>query len=152
MEHAAALEEFKLGLARLRDGFPAQALPHVQRAAELEQHNPFYLSYLGVLVALTQKRWTDAEHLCTVALKMKRTHPQLHLNLAEVYLAAGRREEAVEALAAGLQYTNRHPSLRRALARISQRRRPVVPFLPRTSVVNKLLGRMRHRALMLLAP
>lgn len=152
MQNAAAFEEFKLGLTRLRDGFPAQALPHVQRAAELEQHNPFYLSYLGVLVALTQNRWAEAEHLCTAALKMKRTHPQLHLNLAEVYLAAGRREDAAEVLATGLHYTNRHPSLRRALERISQRRRPVIPFLPRTHVVNKLLGRMRHRVLMLLAP
>jgi predicted Zn-dependent protease len=145
MEHTGAFEEFKLGLMRLRDGFPAQALRHLQRAVQLEQQNPFYLSYLGLALALTLKHWGEAEHLCTLALQMKRTHPQLYLNLAEVYRAAGRRQEAIEALVLGLQYTNRHPSLYRALARTSTRRPPVLPFLPRANAVNRVLGRIRHR-------
>lgn len=147
MGHTVAFEEFKLGLTRLRDGFPAQALQHIQRAAQLEQQNPFYLSYLGLLLALTRKRWAEAERLCTTALRIKRTHPQLYLNLAEVYLAAGQRQEAIEALVLGLQYTNRHPSLLRTLERISMRRPPILPFLPRANVVNRMLGRLRHRML-----
>lgn len=140
-----AFEEFKVGLARLRDGFPGQALPHVARAAELERRNPFYISYLGLLLAVTQRRWADAEQLCSDALRMKRSHPQLHLNLAEVYLSAGRRSDAFDVLSNGLVYTNRHPGLRRALDRLGARRPPIVNFLPRGHVLNRVLGRVRYR-------
>jgi len=140
-----AFDHFRVGLIRLRDGQPAEALPHIERAAQLELDNPFYLSYLGLVRAMTQERWADGEQLCSAAIKRKRTHPQLYLNLAEVYLRAGRKQDAVETLTSGLIFTNHDASLRRALGRLGRRRRPVLPFLDRGHFLNRALGRVRHR-------
>ena len=40
----------------------------------------------------------EATHLCETALQLKGKEPQFHLNLAEVYVAAGRRASAIATL------------------------------------------------------
>jgi tetratricopeptide (TPR) repeat protein len=78
---------------------------------------------------------------------MKRNQAQLYLNLAEVYTAAGRREEALEVLEAGLKYARRDIRLTIAKNRLVPRKTPVFSFLSRQHPVNRQLGRLRHRAL-----
>ncbi len=78
---------------------------------------------------------------------MKRNQAQLYLNLAEVYLVAGRREDAAETLAAGLKYARRDVRLSLALNRLAERRRPVLSFLDRRHPFNRHLGKIRHRTL-----
>lgn len=145
-----AFREFKQGLTFLRSDYADKALPHMQRAVELDKNNPYYMSYLGVVLARSERRWGEAERLCDTAVRMKRNQAQLYLNLAEVYAAAGRREEAVEALQSGLKYARRDVRLSIAMNRLIQRRSPVVSFLSRKHFVNRGLGRLRHRALQVL--
>jgi len=142
---SVGLDEFKQGLALLRDGSPQKALPHLRRALKVEQNNPYYLSFLGLATALAEKKWADAELLCEMALRMKRNEARLYLNLAEVYTKAGRRGDAMETLALGLQYAGRTPVLVRALERIRVRRPHVLPFLCRGHFLNRRLGMLRHR-------
>jgi len=149
MLNTEAFREFKQGLDRLRDADPDQALAHMRGAVELENHNPFYLSYLGLLLARTERKWGEAEELCSNALKMKRD-PQLYLNLAQVYVAADRRDDAVETLLHGLKYANRDIRLKVMLSKLVVRRRPVLPFLARENSLNRHLGMLRHRALKVL--
>ncbi len=144
-----AFHEFKLGLALLRDNFPLEALPHVSRAAELEKNNPFYLSYFGLLVGLVNEKWAEAEQLCDLAVRMKRNQAQLYLNLAEVYLKAGRKQDAVETLVMGQKYTGRDVRLARALGKLGARRPAVLPFLDRRHFLNRHLGKLRHRTMRL---
>lgn len=145
-----AFREFKKGLDRLREADPERALEHMRRAVELDQCNPFYLSYLGLLLARTERQWAEAEELCETALKMKRDQPQLYLNLAQVYVVADRREDATETLLRGLQYARRDIRLKLMLAKLMVRRRPVLPFLTRDHFLNRQLGLLRHRALQVL--
>ena len=142
-----AFREFRKALARMRDGDPDGAVPHMRRAVELEQKNPFYISYLGVVLARAHRKWGEGERLCQEALRMRQKEPQLYLNLAEIYLAAGRRDDATEALARGLRNARRDFRLNLALSKLIIRRRPVLPFLPRRHFLNRHLGRLRHRAL-----
>lgn len=142
-----AFREFKQGLTFLRSEYAHKALPHMQRAVELDKNNPYYMSYLGVVLARSEKRWGEAERLCDTAVRMKRNQAQLYLNLAEVYAAAGRREEAIEALQSGLKYARRDVRLSIAMNRLARRRAPVLSFLPRKHFMNRSLGRLRHRAL-----
>ena len=142
-----AFREFKQGLTFLRDNYPVKALPHMQRALELEKNNPYYMSYLGVILARSEKKWAEAEQLCDSAVRLKRNQAQLYLNLAEVYASAGRREDAVEALQSGLKYAQRDVRLNMALTRLAERRPPVLPFLNRQHPVNRQLGILRHRTL-----
>ena len=147
MMDTEAFREFKTGLTLLRDNYSAKALEHIQRAAELEKNNPYYMSYLGVALARTERRWADAERMCDTAVRMKRNQAQLYLNLAEVYIAAGRREDAREALLSGMKFARRDIRLNIAMAKLTPRRSPVFTFLERKHPLNRHFGMLRHKTL-----
>jgi predicted Zn-dependent protease len=145
-----AFAEFRKALGYLRDDYPERALTHFRRASELEDHNPFYRSYLGLTLARCERDWDEAEELCNAALRGKRDQPQLYLNLAEVYVAANRRQDAIETLLMAARYAQRDGRIYRMLNQLSNRRAPVLPFLQRTHFLNRSLGIWRHRALKLI--
>ncbi len=145
-----AFREFKQGLTLLRDNYAIKALPHMKRAVELEKNNPYYMSYLGVVLARSERKWGEAEKLCDGAVRMKRNQAQLYLNLAEVYATAGRRDEAVEALQAGLKFARRDIRLNIAMNKLTRRRSPVISFLTRRHPLNRSLGKLRHQTLSLI--
>src|SRR5712664_726332 len=147
MMDTEAFREFKTGLTLLRDNYAIKALPHMRRAVDLDKNNPYYMSYLGVVLARSEGKWGEAERLCDSAVRMKRNQAQLYLNLAEVYATAGRRDDAVEALQTGLKYARRDVRLNLAINRLVQRRAPVFPFLSRRHPLNRQIGRIRHRTL-----
>jgi predicted Zn-dependent protease len=119
----------------------------MQRAAQLEKNNPYYMSYLGVVLARSEEKWAEAEKLCDSAVRLKRNQAQLYLNLAEVYATAGRKDDAVETLQAGLKYARRDVRLNLAINRLQERRPPVFSFLSRRHPLNRQIGRLRHRTL-----
>src|SRR6266705_2738383 len=105
MMDTEAFREFKTGLTLLRDNYANKALPHMRRAVDLEKNNPYYMSYLGVVLARSEQKWGEAEKLCDSAVRMKRNQAQLYLNLAEICAtrrAADHRYE--QAYAAQLPY------------------------------------------------
>lgn len=71
----AGMNDFKECLKHLRDGHADEALQHARRALGVAPKNPFYLSYTGLLAALSEKRFGDAETLCREALGMNTTTP-----------------------------------------------------------------------------
>src|SRR2546430_4753911 len=147
-----AFREFKTGLTLLRDNYAMKALPHMRRAVDLDKNNPYYMSYLGVVLARSERKWGEAERLCDSAVRMKRNQAQLYLNLAEVYAAAGRRDDAVDALQTGLKYARRDIRLTIAMNKLTPRRSPVLGFLGRRNALNRQLGILRHRAMRLFGP
>jgi Flp pilus assembly protein TadD len=147
MAENSALAEFKQGINLLRDGHSAEAIEYLRHAAELDQQNPYYLSYLGVSVARAQRKWTMAVELCKAALSLKRNEAQLYLNLAEVYMSAVRRDDAVDILDRGLVHLRVDARMMRARANLGKRCSPVVPFLEREHLLNRSLGKLRHRVL-----
>jgi len=147
MMDTEAFREFKTGLTFLRDNYANRALDHIKRASDLEKNNPYYMSYLGVALARTQQRWADAERLCDTAVRMKRNQAQLYLNLAEVYMASGRKEDARDALIAGMKFARRDIRLNIAMAKLTSRRAPVFTFLERKHPLNRHFGMLRHKTL-----
>lgn len=143
----AGEKEFQLGLQYFRDGYVGKALEQMKAAAEAAPKNPLYASYLGLLVAVAQKDFENAEKLCLMALKLDRGEPQCYLNIAEVYTRGKRAKEAMEALREGMQRTKRDKRIVDAIARLSGRRSPLFPFLEREHPVNRALGRIRHSIL-----
>jgi predicted Zn-dependent protease len=140
-----AFREFREGLAQLRDGDPDAALPLLRQASKRDPENPFYVSYYGLSLAASERRWEEAEKLCHAAVCRARRQAQLYLNLAEVYLAADRRQAAVDTLALGLHYLPKDVRLQIQYGKLCSRRTPVLAFLPRTHAINRSLGRMRQR-------
>ena len=78
---------------------------------------------------------------------MKRNQAQLYLNLAEVYMASGRREDARDALISGMKYARRDVRLSIAMAKLTPRRSPVFTFLERKHPLNRHFGLLRHKTL-----
>jgi predicted Zn-dependent protease len=146
-----SFQEFRAGLAFLRGGDAHKALPLLRSALDREPTNPFYISYLGLAIAASEQKWAEAEKLCHSAMRLNRRQAQLYLNLAEVYVAADRKQDAADILARGLHYAPHDVRLKMALDRLALRRPPVLTFLPRTHVINRNLGKIRHNALQVLA-
>jgi tetratricopeptide (TPR) repeat protein len=142
-----AIADFKEGVALMKNGYPQRALPRLRNAFEFEQRNPYYLSFLGLCIARAERKWDRACELCEIAVQLKRSEVQFHLNLAEAYQLAGRRSRAIDALDAALELFNDDQRLKRARGRIEKRSAPVLSFLDRNNVLNKQLGKWRHRAL-----
>jgi Flp pilus assembly protein TadD len=147
MAEDSALSEFKRGINLLRNGQSAEALEYLRHAAELEQQNPYYLSFLGVSVARAERKWAAAVILCEAALSLRRSEAQLYLNLAEVYLSAGQRDDAVAVLDRALIYFKADVRIRRARANLGRRCSPILPFLERGHFLNRSLGKLRHHLL-----
>jgi len=147
MSEPESIREFKEGLTLLRNNYANKALAHFSRAAELDKTNPFYMSYLGLALAAAERRWDEAEEICLSALRMKRTQPELYLNLHEVYRLQGKRLDAVDTLITGLHFTKRDRRLVQALSKFGMRRPPVLSFLERTHFLNRHLGRLRYKVL-----
>ncbi len=146
MSESEALKQFKSGIDMLRRNYAEKALAHFTRALELDNSNPFYLSYQGVALAAAEKEWDQAEAACVSALRKNRTQAELYLNLAHVYRLAGKKKEAIETLTSGLPLTRNDARLAVALRKMGTRKSAVLPFLSRTNVVNRKLGKLRHRA------
>jgi tetratricopeptide (TPR) repeat protein len=144
-ECAIALDEFKRGVQFLRDRHPDDALEHFRRAAELEQQNPYYLSFFGLAMGLSERKWAKAVELCEEALCLKRGEVQLYLNLVEVYTASGQLDRAIRTLDGARIHFGADPRIERALNKLGKRRRPVLQFVSRGHFLNRKLGRLRHR-------
>ena len=147
MNDSEAQKEFQAGQELFALKSPHKALAHFNRAVELDNSNPLYLSYLGLSIAAAEKKWDHAEEMCLSAVRLDRTQPQLYLNLAEFYSLAGKKADAVETLLAGMSEAGRDARLIKFLRKLGVRRPPVVPFLDRDHFVNRQLGKLRYRLL-----
>jgi tetratricopeptide (TPR) repeat protein len=141
------IADFKEGVALLKNGYPQMALSRLRRAFECEKGNPYYLSFLGLSVARAERRWDQALEFCEIAVQLKRQEAQFRLNLAEVYELAGKRIQAIDTLDAALEMFGNDERLKRARSRVEKRRAPILSFLNRDHVLNRQLGKLRHRAL-----
>ena len=147
MADNAGLQEFKQGIELLRNGYASEALEYLQQAAALKQHNPFYLSFLGVSMARAKQKWAPALELCKTAVSIKRNDVQLYLNLAEVYISAGQREDAVETLDNAVRFCGADLRIDRQRSKLGRRGSPMLPFFERGHFLNRNLGRLRHRVM-----
>jgi Flp pilus assembly protein TadD len=54
-------------------------------------------------MARAEQKWDQALELCETAVQLKRKEIQFHMNLAEVYALAGRRDKAFDKLDSALK-------------------------------------------------
>ena len=97
----------------------------------------------GLVLGLTRNEIREALRFCREAVSLESYNPDLRCNLGRVLLRAGRRREAYQSFQRGLRLQADHPGLVRAVRRLGIRRRPVLPFLSRSNLINVFLGRIR---------
>jgi tetratricopeptide (TPR) repeat protein len=129
------------------------ALKLVTTALDQYPDEPILLSYYGYLEALVNKTYAQGISTCMKAREMileramsgrEFFNPVLYLNLGRAYLAAGSKEEAFEAFRMGLMFGSENEDLLYAIRDLGIRRKPIVPFLPRSSPINKCIGKLLH--------
>ncbi len=142
---------FRKGLKALEENRHLEGLAYFEAALNLEERagSPAprmkYLSFYGVALALAAGRTEDAIEMCERALSMEFYNPDLYLNAARVYLAAGQRRRAYKALCQGLRLEKGHSGLIAEIRKMGIRKRLPFPFLGRGHVLNRVTGRMITR-------
>jgi len=140
----SAEEHFRRGRILLAEEQEEQALDHFRTAHDLDRANPRYRSFLGLGLALVERRFDRALELCRSAAKEEFFNPELYHNLARVHLAFGFKGEAIRYLRRGLMIDPGNAAMGDDLECLGVRRRPVLGFLPRRHALNRLLGRARR--------
>jgi len=140
---AEARAAFERGRGALSANDAPGAVAALDEAHALAPEHAQIRSTLGVALALSGRDFERARTLCESAAKQEFFNPELYLNLARVYLAVGRRPEALRYLRRGQMIDPGHAAIREAIADLGMRRLPIVPFLPRRHLVNRMLGSVR---------
>ena len=104
------------------------------------------LSHYGLCLALVERRYKPAVRLCQRAMSVQFYNASHYANATRVFIAAGNRKRAVEALENGLKQLPKDPLLLQVRERIGWRRGNIVPFLHRDNPLNVWLGRRRAAA------
>jgi len=117
LDHVASFTE---GVKMLKNGYPKKAVACFRQALESDKQNPYYLSFLGVSMARGERNLTEAVKLCEAAIQKKRGEIQFHLNLADVYAAAGLRESALHTLDRALASFGEDKRLRSARCKVEK--------------------------------
>lgn len=147
---AAYLEEVK---DLLKGKNKRSALRLLSEALEQYPDDPFILSYYGCLEAVANKNYREGIDTCLLAIETLKKKlpfgedfffPVFYLNLGRAYLAAGRKQEAMEAFNKGLATDRQDRDLLWEVRKLGVRRKPVVPFLRRSNPINRYIGMMLH--------
>jgi tetratricopeptide (TPR) repeat protein len=141
----SAEEHFRRGEAALGGECFAEALENFRAAHRLDPTSPRFRSYCGLTIGLAERRFDKALELCRSAAKEEFFNPDLYYNLARVHLAFGFKSEAIRYLRRALMIDPEHAATRDDLSRLGVRGRPVLGFLRRDNLLNRLFGHVRRR-------
>ncbi|GBD99785.1 hypothetical protein BMS3Abin07_01831 [bacterium BMS3Abin07] len=135
---------------RLKDAYDL-----VEDAMLIFPDDPFIMSYCGYLRAVLFKQYNNGIAICKKALSdFKKGHKIsgyyfehfFYLNLGKAYLAAGKKNMAIQYVRNGLKYDKNNKELIKMLIRLGMRKKPPIPFIRRDSIVNKYLGLLFSKA------
>lgn len=140
---------FERGLQRCRDGQWDDGL--VDLAWLAEHGSPgevpaLCYAYLGFGLARHRGQVKQGLRLCKHAIKLEFYQPESYVKLARTALLSDRyRRQAAKAVLDGLEIDPEHPELLELQKELGARRPPVVRFLSRRNVLNRILGWMRYQ-------
>jgi tetratricopeptide (TPR) repeat protein len=102
------------------------------------------LSHFGLCLAMMQRKFKPAIDLCKLAIELQFYNADHYANLARVYVAAGNRKKAIDAIEQGLKSHAEDETLLNVRRQLGVRAKPPVPFLDRAHPLNITLGQARH--------
>lgn len=102
------------------------------------QKNPMAVSHFAVATVMTD--CDKAIEICKESVKAEDHNPEIYMNLGRLYAMANRKDLAFKALEQGLKISPKHQGIMGLFNVLGQRKKPVLPFLSRTNIINKMLG------------
>jgi hypothetical protein len=133
----------------LEENKQRDALKILGNALTEHPFNPFLLSYNGSLEATVNRNYERGVDICKDAIEILKAdvplghevfYPAFYLNLGRACLAAGLKEDAMEAFMKGLSSDPEDVALLREVRRLGVRRNPAIPFLKRSNPMNRYIG------------
>lgn len=134
---------FNLALEHMHRNRFREAARSLREALRMAPDNAHYLSFFGLCLARDTQDYDTAIRLCKRALDHIPHDTVLQVNLGKVYRLKGDIASAYNSFLGAWEENRRHPGPAAELTRMGIRRTPVIPFLPRGSWPNRLLGRVR---------
>jgi tetratricopeptide (TPR) repeat protein len=107
--------------------------------------HPECTAYLGVCLAAGQRKYVTAEKLIKGILESRPYDPTAWYALGRINLLGGRREQAFANFAKARRVSRDDAHVEQLVDELDPRRPPVLGFLSRDHVLNRLLGRLRAR-------
>ena len=101
-----------------------------------------FYTYYGLALARCQGLKRQGLDLCLYGAEAQPFLPENHVNTARAYLLLHRRRDALVCLRRAHQLDPDHAGANDLRRRLGVRRPPALPFLPRQSLPNRLLGRI----------
>ena len=148
-----AAQYLRLAKANLRSGKEKDAFMLLQQASVRFPENPVIISYFGCLQTLVDRKYRSGIETCTQALDLLKNSEEeekeelyalLYLNLGRAYVAAGKKQDAINTFIRGLKHDSRNSDLHQELHRMGRRKQPPISFLDRSNPINKLIGMILH--------
>jgi tetratricopeptide (TPR) repeat protein len=131
---------FNEGLRELSSGRTGEALFFFKKAAA-DNKTPLICSYLAYCRAKIEGVYREAVDICMDARKADPKNSDIYLNLGRIHLLAGNRKMAIHTFRLGLRY-ERNSRIINELKALGQRKAPPFPFLNRSNLINKYLGKL----------
>jgi len=142
-----AVEEGVLEFERARRAIAMDntvaGLASIEKALSCNDDMRWY-SYLGYCVAKERGQVSRGTELCMISLEHEPGNPEHYVNLGKILLLSGKKAEALCTLREGMAQGG-STELIALLNQFGNRKSPVIPFLPRTNPLNKILGLLLHR-------
>lgn len=110
---------------------------------QAESFYPLYLSYFGWLKLLCGHQ--DGIQYCRAAARKEILRTEVFANLSLAELLVKNRQNALVALQYGLRLNPRSANLRFIAFHMGKRRAPLVDFLHRDHLINRLLGKFTYK-------
>jgi predicted Zn-dependent protease len=134
---------FARAVEALAAGETTSALALLERALKVSD-NPSWHSYLGYCIAKERGQVRKGIDLCLACVKLEPENPVHYLNLAKVHVISGHKAEALGALREGMTVGG-STEIRSLLNQLGNRKPPVLSFLSRDHLLNKVLGMVLSR-------
>ena len=102
--------------------------------------NPTAMSYYALCLVEEEKKYEQAISLSLMAVEREFYNPDIYLNLGKVYIKNGQKAVAIKAFRKGLRIDGTHAGLLKEVRGMGVRRKPIIAFLSRKNLVNRVLG------------
>jgi len=108
--------------------------------------NPKDLSFYALSLAASEEDYDRAVTMCISAAEKEFYNPEIYLNLGKTLLLCGKKTKAIKVFKKGLKFDETNKSIRMEIKKLGLRRAPIISFLSRGNVLNRMCGILACRA------
>ncbi len=107
--------------------------------------SPNDISFYALSLAASEEDYDRAVNMCILAAEKEFYNPEIYLNLGKTLLLSGKKIKALKVFRKGLKFDEANKAIRMEIKKLGLRRAPIISFLPRGNVLNRVCGILAYR-------